>query len=369
MVEDAPAAGDSALAWERNATGEVRSDDNVCWFMSEGSRSWSRNLPAGTVCAVQFTSRSMRSRYRRACATVRACRRHTSSVVAAFVTYPKNAVRWSEAEPTRYRSSPPVIRSFCGRCGSPLAYENDHPPRRSTSISARLTMIRPAFRRNSILSSANGWLGSIRSTIPRAARLALVRMKCHRPLSSGHPPKSRRFLQGKSRQSLALGPDQVPGSSVFPFTLHSVLRRSDVVEVASCLSSILRGSWFEPTPCGLSDCELAPAPTCPAPVPLVSIGVPMATFLKVLQTGPKEPAWSIARAPVPSARSLAYTATMATPTCSTRWRSCGRTRRSLPIASQDACQKCLSGSTSSAGRSHRKSAPSDRGRPWTFSSK
>ena len=54
------------------------------------------------------------------------CRRHTSSVVAAFATYPKNAVRWSGADRMRYRSSPSVVRSFCGRCGSPLAYENDH---------------------------------------------------------------------------------------------------------------------------------------------------------------------------------------------------------------------------------------------------
>lgn len=53
------------------------------------------------------------------------CRRHTGSVVAAFVTYPKNAVRWSGAEPTRYRSSPSVTRSFCSGCGSPLAYEHD----------------------------------------------------------------------------------------------------------------------------------------------------------------------------------------------------------------------------------------------------
>ena len=36
------------------------------------------------------------------------CRRHTGSVVTALVTYPKNAVRWSGAEPIRYRSSPSV---------------------------------------------------------------------------------------------------------------------------------------------------------------------------------------------------------------------------------------------------------------------
>ena len=42
-----------------------------------------------------------------------------------FATFRKGAVRWSGAEPVRYRSSPPVTRSFCSRCGSPLAYEHD----------------------------------------------------------------------------------------------------------------------------------------------------------------------------------------------------------------------------------------------------
>lgn len=53
------------------------------------------------------------------------CRRHTGSVAASFVTFPKHAVDWSGGERARHRSSPPVVRSFCGSCGSPLAYEYD----------------------------------------------------------------------------------------------------------------------------------------------------------------------------------------------------------------------------------------------------
>ena len=53
------------------------------------------------------------------------CRRDSGGVAAPFATFPKEAVRWHGAERQRYRSSPPVSRSFCGRCGSPLAYEND----------------------------------------------------------------------------------------------------------------------------------------------------------------------------------------------------------------------------------------------------
>ena len=53
------------------------------------------------------------------------CRRHSGAVAASFVTFRKEAVRWTGSERARYRSSPPVTRTFCGRCGSPLAYEHD----------------------------------------------------------------------------------------------------------------------------------------------------------------------------------------------------------------------------------------------------
>ena len=56
------------------------------------------------------------------------CRRHTGGVAASFVTFPTDTVRWSGAEPMQYRSSPPVIRTFCGRCGSSLAYAHDNSP-------------------------------------------------------------------------------------------------------------------------------------------------------------------------------------------------------------------------------------------------
>jgi hypothetical protein len=56
------------------------------------------------------------------------CRRHTGAAAAAFVTFRRKAVRWQGPERVRYRSSPPVVRSFCGRCGSPLAYEHEGTP-------------------------------------------------------------------------------------------------------------------------------------------------------------------------------------------------------------------------------------------------
>jgi hypothetical protein len=41
------------------------------------------------------------------------------------VTFGKDAVRWVGPERKQYRSSPPVLRGFCGRCGSLLTYEHE----------------------------------------------------------------------------------------------------------------------------------------------------------------------------------------------------------------------------------------------------
>lgn len=56
------------------------------------------------------------------------CRRQSGSAVAAFVSFPKEAVSWRGSERATYRSSPAVTRSFCPRCGSSLAYEHDDLP-------------------------------------------------------------------------------------------------------------------------------------------------------------------------------------------------------------------------------------------------
>ncbi len=56
------------------------------------------------------------------------CRRNTSSPVTAFFGVPRSACRFTGKAPTVYESSPGVRRLFCGRCGSPMAFDADRYP-------------------------------------------------------------------------------------------------------------------------------------------------------------------------------------------------------------------------------------------------
>lgn len=56
------------------------------------------------------------------------CRRASGAPAVAWITVPVERFGWLQAEPPAYRSSPPVTRWFCGRCGTALAYAHrDHP--------------------------------------------------------------------------------------------------------------------------------------------------------------------------------------------------------------------------------------------------
>lgn len=51
------------------------------------------------------------------------CRRHTGSVMTSFAGYHPDQIVFTGAMPTRFPSDDDVVRSFCGQCGSPIAYE------------------------------------------------------------------------------------------------------------------------------------------------------------------------------------------------------------------------------------------------------
>ena len=56
------------------------------------------------------------------------CRRAAGAPAVAWVTFPASRFTLTRGDPVRYRSSPLVIRTFCGRCGTPIAYERGHSP-------------------------------------------------------------------------------------------------------------------------------------------------------------------------------------------------------------------------------------------------
>jgi hypothetical protein len=56
------------------------------------------------------------------------CRRATSAPIATWISVPRSRFRFTAGAPTYFASSPGVRRGFCGRCGSPLTYENERMP-------------------------------------------------------------------------------------------------------------------------------------------------------------------------------------------------------------------------------------------------
>lgn len=55
----------------------------------------------------------------------RDCRAQTGSPFTTFAGYPRERFAWTGAKPTAYNSSPGVARSFCARCGTPMAFEGE----------------------------------------------------------------------------------------------------------------------------------------------------------------------------------------------------------------------------------------------------
>ncbi len=56
------------------------------------------------------------------------CRKQTGAPVAAYAGFEREQVRFTGGEPQAYASSEGVKRSFCGRCGSTVAYAGDRWP-------------------------------------------------------------------------------------------------------------------------------------------------------------------------------------------------------------------------------------------------
>jgi hypothetical protein len=53
----------------------------------------------------------------------RMCQKAVGNFFAALVGIPRDAFQWTRGAPTVFKSSDPVIRGFCGACGTPLLYD------------------------------------------------------------------------------------------------------------------------------------------------------------------------------------------------------------------------------------------------------
>jgi hypothetical protein len=58
----------------------------------------------------------------------RSCRHHTGSAFATFVGYKQAQFRVTQGALQTYASSPGVVRSFCGACGTPLTFAAERWP-------------------------------------------------------------------------------------------------------------------------------------------------------------------------------------------------------------------------------------------------
>ena len=55
----------------------------------------------------------------------RSCRKAAGAPVVAWATFALSGFRFTEGTPAEFRSSPPVVRTFCDTCGTPLTYRHE----------------------------------------------------------------------------------------------------------------------------------------------------------------------------------------------------------------------------------------------------
>ena len=89
------------------------------------------------------------------------CRRTSGAPFVTWFSVPRAQFRFVSGQPTRFRSTPKGMRSFCGHCGTQLTFQlegleevdvttcslddpNRLPPKDHTRISSRLAWIAPA---------------------------------------------------------------------------------------------------------------------------------------------------------------------------------------------------------------------------------
>jgi len=52
------------------------------------------------------------------------CRKASAAAIVPWISVDSAHFAFTKGRPTEYKSSPQVIRTFCGRCGTPLTYRH-----------------------------------------------------------------------------------------------------------------------------------------------------------------------------------------------------------------------------------------------------
>jgi hypothetical protein len=58
----------------------------------------------------------------------RSCRLTSGAASVGWVVFPADHVKLLHGHPAAHHSSPPVVRSFCARCGTPISYRHQDSP-------------------------------------------------------------------------------------------------------------------------------------------------------------------------------------------------------------------------------------------------
>ena len=58
----------------------------------------------------------------------RSCRLASGAPSVAWIVVKRSDFAFLSGDPVQFRSSPSVVRTFCGKCGTPLTYQHDESP-------------------------------------------------------------------------------------------------------------------------------------------------------------------------------------------------------------------------------------------------
>lgn len=88
----------------------------------------SKSLQGGCLCGAVRYRVSGKPKNTMVC-HCQTCRRAAGAPVVAWLTFASSHFHWTQGKPVAFHSTPPVVRTFCGACGTPLTYAHERSPK------------------------------------------------------------------------------------------------------------------------------------------------------------------------------------------------------------------------------------------------